>query len=76
MNNPNGIREKMPWIFGGEKWANMPSGWGDPYGCIDPAGRNHIRTNYAKGKMTKAELAEHWGVSPAIISKILRDGKA
>lgn len=69
----NNIRERMPWLFGGEQWVNKPSGWGHPYGCIDPAGRTSIANDYRRGRRTISGLAEHWGVSTGIVRKILHD---
>lgn len=69
----NNIRERMPWLFGGEKWVNMPSGWGHPYECLDPQQRQSIAHQIRSGRKTKAQMMEHWGVSLKTINKVLQD---
>ena len=73
MVDDNNIRERMPWLFGGEKWVNKPSGWGHPYACIESTQCHVIARNIRAGKTTTKLMSEHWGVSPSTIAKILRD---
>lgn len=73
MVEDNNIRERMPWLFGGEKWVNMPSGWGHPYACIESTQCHKIARDIRSGATTKGAMMAHWGVSLKVINKILQD---
>ena len=73
MPEDNNIRERMPWLFGGEKWVNMQPGWGHPYECLDGQQRLSIARQIRSGRKTKAQMMEHWGVSLKTINKVLQD---
>ena len=73
MVEDNDIRTRMPWLFGGEKWVNKPSGWGHPYACIENAQCHQIANAVRTGKSTRSAIIEHWGIDNKVLNAILRD---
>ena len=73
MVEDNNIRERMPWLFGGDKWVNKPSGWGHPYECLDSQQCTQIARLIRGNKATRREMVAHWGVSLKTIDKVLAD---
>ena len=73
MVEDNDIRERMPWLFGGEKWINKPPGWGHPYECLDGHQCRSIARKLRSNKAGYREIKAQWGVSNVTIDKILQD---